>query len=265
MLLPAYANFIGDLADAAEAKRQRTAARTSAGADPAHKIDKFAIAQAIGADSRVGLKCLLPGYGFGGPCFPRDGRALASFAGQVSSSDATLDTGILTVPSLANDAHARFQAQQLVRAADAMLRQGKVACTIVFDDVTFKPRCAVPIVQESQKLVIARIVRGTSEHSVAIREGRTDILDAVRRDFGILFEYWQLHEGELPVGHDPAVGVVVADDELLPKRAGGESVRVPATSSAAMAGDGGAKRRRSDGLLDHALDGRTSVSTSFTK
>jgi len=28
--------------------------------------------------------------------------------------------------------------------------------TVIFDDVTFKPRCAVPIVLESQKLVIAQ-------------------------------------------------------------------------------------------------------------
>ena len=116
------------------------------------------VTRAIGSDSRVGAKCLLPGYGFGGPCFPRDGRALAAFAGQVSSATCPLDTTIVSVPGIANESHARFQAQQLVAAADAMLRTGARACTVVFDDVTFKPQCAVPIVQESQKLVVAGCV-----------------------------------------------------------------------------------------------------------
>lgn len=35
---------------------------------------------AVGQDSRVGSKCIMPGYGFGGPCFPRDNRALGNYA-----------------------------------------------------------------------------------------------------------------------------------------------------------------------------------------
>merc|ERR1711968_224572 len=31
-------------------------------------------------DARIGQKCLMPGYGFGGPCFPRDNRALGGYA-----------------------------------------------------------------------------------------------------------------------------------------------------------------------------------------
>jgi UDP-glucose 6-dehydrogenase len=34
------------------------------------------ILKAIGGDSRIGDKYLNYGYGFGGPCFPRDNRAL---------------------------------------------------------------------------------------------------------------------------------------------------------------------------------------------
>jgi len=48
-----FCNMIGDIAD------------NTPGAD---KLD---ILNAVGADSRIGLKCLRPGYGFGGPCFPR--------------------------------------------------------------------------------------------------------------------------------------------------------------------------------------------------
>lgn len=38
------------------------------------------ITAAIGADSRVGSKCLRGGLGFGGPCFPRDNIAFQAFA-----------------------------------------------------------------------------------------------------------------------------------------------------------------------------------------
>ena len=44
------------------------------------------IAEAIGNDSRIGNKYLRPGLGFGGPCFPRDTRALAALANQFGLS-----------------------------------------------------------------------------------------------------------------------------------------------------------------------------------
>ncbi len=49
-------------------------------ADKTSGADKFDILGAVGQDSRVGTKCLKPGYGFGGPCFPRDNRALFWYA-----------------------------------------------------------------------------------------------------------------------------------------------------------------------------------------
>ncbi len=38
------------------------------------------ITKALGADSRIGPKCLKGGLGFGGPCFPRDNRAMQHYA-----------------------------------------------------------------------------------------------------------------------------------------------------------------------------------------
>ena len=49
-------------------------------ADKTNGANKFEILEAIGRDSRVGTKYLKPGLGFGGPCFPRDNRALATYA-----------------------------------------------------------------------------------------------------------------------------------------------------------------------------------------
>jgi len=49
-------------------------------ADKTPEANKFQILEAIGRDSRIGSKYLKPGLGFGGPCFPRDNRALATYA-----------------------------------------------------------------------------------------------------------------------------------------------------------------------------------------
>lgn len=41
------------------------------------------ILRAIGDDSRIGGKYLNYGYGYGGPCFPRDNRALGHYAASI--------------------------------------------------------------------------------------------------------------------------------------------------------------------------------------
>jgi len=86
-----FSNLIGDIADATPG------------------ADKYDITNAIGQDSRVGTKYLRPGYGlyfaprpaehvfiafvgFGGPCFPRDNRALGGY-GEMVGIDALLFKG----------------------------------------------------------------------------------------------------------------------------------------------------------------------------
>src|SRR4029434_8880785 len=48
-------------------------------------------ARAIGMDKRIGSKFLHPGPGFGGSCFPKDTRALASVARQYDSASLIVD------------------------------------------------------------------------------------------------------------------------------------------------------------------------------
>jgi UDPglucose 6-dehydrogenase len=57
-----FANFIGEL--------------TSVIPD----TNKYQISEALGMDSRIGGKYLRPGFGFAGPCFPRDNKALIALA-----------------------------------------------------------------------------------------------------------------------------------------------------------------------------------------
>tara|TARA_Y100001938_G_C8076698_1_gene426546 strand:+ start:612 stop:1772 length:1161 start_codon:yes stop_codon:yes gene_type:complete len=58
---------------------------------------------AIGSDSRVGRKYLGYGFGYGGPCFPRDNRAFASFARSVG-----LDYNLGFVTDEINNQHAKL-------------------------------------------------------------------------------------------------------------------------------------------------------------
>ncbi len=57
----------------------------------------------------------------------------------------------------------------------------------VFEDVTYKDKCAVPIIEESQKLVVARMLRQAGKR-VVIRDIPI-VVKAVKKEFGPLFEY----------------------------------------------------------------------------
>tara|TARA_Y100000589_G_scaffold14893_1_gene12121 strand:+ start:11449 stop:12594 length:1146 start_codon:yes stop_codon:yes gene_type:complete len=61
------------------------------------------VMQAIGDDSRIGNKYLKFGYGFGGPCLPRDNRAFASFASKVG-----VKYNLGETTDNFNDEHAKF-------------------------------------------------------------------------------------------------------------------------------------------------------------
>lgn len=58
--------------------------------------DVDVITAAIGADSRVGSKCLKGGLGFGGPCFPRDNIAFQAFAEEFGA-EALLGKAVVAV------------------------------------------------------------------------------------------------------------------------------------------------------------------------
>ena len=81
-----YANMIGEVLALSKMDRE---------------IDT--VLKAIGSDSRVGNKYLGFGFGFGGPCFPRDNRAFAAYAKSVG-----VEHDIGTTTDNFNNAHAEF-------------------------------------------------------------------------------------------------------------------------------------------------------------
>lgn len=155
-----YANMIGDIADATPG------------------ADKMAILRAVGGDSRVGSKCILPGYGFGGPCFPRDNRALGTYARMVG-----IEPEICDATDRYNKLHANVMARQLLATG---VEQH------VISDVAYKPRCPVDIIEESQPIEVAKhLVRAGK--TVTIRD-RHAIIDLVRRTHGRIFSYEVIDE-----------------------------------------------------------------------
>lgn len=131
------------------------------------------ILEAVGSDSRVGNKCLRPGYGFGGPCFPRDNRALGNYAGTLG-----VDPIIPRATDDSNKLHAEMMAKDIEKF---------IGPPFVFEDVAYKPNCPVPIIEESQKLAVADILVKKG-YRVVVRD-RSEIIDEVMKEFGNQFEY----------------------------------------------------------------------------
>ena len=92
---------------------------------------------AIGSDSRVGHKYMGFGFGFGGPCFPRDNRAFADYAKKVG-----VEHNIGTTTDNFNDSHAKFMVEYYIKKNV----RGLPFC---FKYLTYKP--GTDILTESQQ------------------------------------------------------------------------------------------------------------------
>lgn len=68
------------------------------------------VLSAIGDDSRVGKKYLNYGYGFGGPCLPRDNRSFAAYAKKLG-----LEYNLGATTDKFNDEHARFLLEYFIK------------------------------------------------------------------------------------------------------------------------------------------------------
>lgn len=149
-----FANSIGDLA-----------IQTGA--------DKDKILKALGADSRIGPKYLNYGFGFGGPCFPRDNRALGKFASEnnyrLLISEATDEV---------NKRHLDFQLKQL-------LEEHPEGSTVTFDGVSYKKGSI--LLDESQQLALALALH-KKNRKVLIRDLK-EVIEQVEKLYPNLFTF----------------------------------------------------------------------------
>jgi UDPglucose 6-dehydrogenase len=150
----AYANMIGDIC---------------------HKVgaDGNIVTNAMGNDTRIGNKYFTPGYSFGGPCFPRDSRALAKF---IESEN--IFCQLPKAVDAHNDAHVEEQARILL---DEDLDEYK------FEGICYKENSQVPIIEESAKLKIAKYLV-LSGKKVIIKDVE-HLIEEVKKEYGNLFYY----------------------------------------------------------------------------
>ena len=149
-----FANMIGDIA------------RTSG-------LSPEPILGAIGSSDKVGHKYLGYGYGYGGPCFPRDNRALA-----IHAKDIGYDALISYATDQTNVNHLSFQVEQYKK-------ENPLPASVTFDTVTYKPD--TDILEESQQLQFA-VHLANAGYSVRVIETQS-VVERLQNEYGDLFEY----------------------------------------------------------------------------
>jgi len=142
-----YANMIGDIASRLECDADR-------------------VLNAIGTDSRIGNKYLKPGFGFGGPCFPRDNRALAKCGEEVG-----IDAVISKATDEMNEKHLQYQIENFIK------NHPNKEKTIEVDFVTYKKDSI--LIEESQQLKFALKLKELG-YKIKILDQRQEVLNQLK-------------------------------------------------------------------------------------
>jgi len=142
-----YANMIGDIANRLECNADR-------------------ILSAIGTDSRIGNKYLKPGFGFGGPCFPRDNRALAKCGEEVG-----IDAVISKATDEMNEKHLQYQIEDFIK------NHPNKEKTVEVDFVTYKKDSI--LIEESQQLKFALKLKELG-YNIEVLDQREEVLNQLK-------------------------------------------------------------------------------------
>ena len=160
--------------------------------DTLPNVNKSTVLEAIGSDSRIGTKYFRPGTSFGGPCFPRDTRALKQLMDQNG-----IQSNILQATTDYNNQHVVFQTEQLLSDDKTVFENMERLLTChntdskshyVFSNVCYKDNSKIPIIEESAKLKIAERLVKHHNKSVTIKDVKP-IINEVKKEFGSLFTY----------------------------------------------------------------------------
>ena len=135
--------------------------------------DKYRVLDSIGSDSRIGNKYFRPGYSFGGPCFPRDTRALALFVDQNN-----INNELLLSTTKYNNLHSDFLTQKLL---DENRNE------YIIENVCYKENSKIPIVEESAKLQIAKKL--LEKGKKVIIKDEIQLINEVKKEYGNIFNY----------------------------------------------------------------------------
>lgn len=146
----AYANKIGDMV-------------LQHGGDPETVLD------AIGSDKRINKRFLKYGFGYGGPCLPRDNEAFIKAASAVNIS-----TELNKAVDAANQSHLQY-----------LVEDAKGLTSLAMGRVTFKDEST--IIEKSQRLAYAEALADAGT-KITIYE-RQEVIDILSRIYGNKFTY----------------------------------------------------------------------------
>jgi UDPglucose 6-dehydrogenase len=152
-----YANMLGELA-----------IRSGVNPDP--------ILNAIGGDSRINNKYFKYGFGYGGPCFGRDVRAINYYSEKIE-----VNTDIIKSVIDTNKSHFLFQIDQFEK------ENKDKSIPICINSVTYKP--GTIIIEDSQQLLFA-VGIAKKGYKVIIKEN-AKVIEQVKEIYGDLFTYEQ--------------------------------------------------------------------------
>ncbi len=150
----AYANLIGDLCKVKNARPD-------------------VVLKAIGSDSRIGNKFFKYGYAPGGPCLFRD---LLALSGSLSQNQ---------VSSLLPLSAHRENQDHTHRQAEELLKEDK--SEYIFTDICYKSGSKIPIIENSAKLKIAKILVVAGKK--VIIEDERQLIQEAKKEYGDIFEY----------------------------------------------------------------------------
>ena len=122
------------------------------------------VLNAIGSDARIGKKYLGFGFGFGGPCFPRDNRAFAAYAQQIG-----VEQNIGTTTDNFNDAHTEFIKNYVIKNNPKKL-------PYCFKYLTYKK--GIDIITESRPYDLAKILLDEGYSVYCIDDTMSSALDS---------------------------------------------------------------------------------------
>ena len=153
----AFANMVGDLA-----------LRMNCDGDK--------ILKAIGEDSRIGSKYLKYGFGYGGPCFPRDNRAFGTVCERNN-----IYPHIPYATDKSNQSH-------LINQVAEFTKKHPQSETVILTDLAYKKGC--PIITESQQLEFA-VRLAELGYDVTLSDTPATI-DNIKKIYGDLFTYQEI-------------------------------------------------------------------------
>lgn len=142
-----YANMVGDIAN-----------RLGCNADR--------VLSAVGTDSRIGSKYIKPGFGFGGPCFPRDNRALAKCGEEVG-----VDAIISKATDDMNEKHLEYQIEEFIKNNP---NKSKI---VEIPYITYKGEST--LIEESQQLKFAIRLKELG-YKIQILDKRPEVLKQIK-------------------------------------------------------------------------------------